>query len=72
MVTEPADTPVTTHDDAPAATLAIDVLDEEHDASVGVGEPPEMLTANSVLAPTFTVAVVGAIVMETAGGGGGG
>jgi len=72
MVAGPADTPVTTHDAAAAATLAIDVFDDEHDARVGVGEPPEMLTASDVFAPTFTVATVGAIEMLTTGGGGGG
>jgi hypothetical protein len=72
IVAEPADTPVTTHDATFAATVAIEVFEDEHDANVGVGEPPEMLTANDVLAPTFTVAVVGAMEMDTAGGGGGG
>jgi hypothetical protein len=69
IVAVPADTPVAEQLDPFTDAVAVPELELVQLASVGVGEPPLIDTAKLVLAPTVTVAVLGAIEIVTGVGG---
>ena len=70
MVALPGATPVAEQELPFTVADAIALFELLQPESVGTGDPPVMLTANDVLAPTFTVPDVGDIETTTVAGGG--